>query len=89
MKVSDLPNRFTIAEYCPSLTGEATLRLVNGSIRVRLPYHFIYADGSVSDEILVDAEATEQQLAALLAGIAALLQATNEQIEALGWTTQR
>lgn len=87
MNVSELGDHFEVAEYQPDKQGNATVELINGTIRVRIPYFFHSTGGTASALTMVDGEATAQQLTDLKTILAAVLQATNTGIETTyGWT---
>lgn len=87
MNVNQLDELFKIAEYQPNKAGQAIITLVDGTIKLRIPYYFRTADGSVTPEVLVTGEATAQQLQDLKQFLITILQATNVSIESEhGWT---
>ena len=87
MNVGGLDELFEIEQYWPDKSGRATVELVNGVIRIRIPYHFLSVAGASSPTVMVDAEATEAQLNGIKQVLAQILQATNQAIETEhGWT---
>ena len=86
MLVTNLDNLFNIVAYAVDRDGRATVELVDGTVKLRIPYHFKSSLGVESPVVMVRAEATQQQLDDLKAVLAAVLQATNAAIEAEhGW----
>ena len=87
MNVSGLDELFEIEQYQFDKTGRATVELANGTLRIRIPYWFHSAAGAVSPKVMVDGEATAQQLSDLKDILVDILQATNTAIETEhGWT---
>jgi len=87
MIVSQLDELFEIAEYQVDIRGRATVELVAGTVRVRIPYQFRSQADTESPIVMVVGEATSQQLSDLKILLRAILQATNEAIESQhGWT---
>ncbi len=87
MIVSNLDDLFEIAQYRPDKMGRATVGLVDGNVLLRIPYRFRSVVEMESAEIMVDGEATAQQLTDLKTILGSILQATNNEIETQhGWT---
>lgn len=87
MLVSQLDERFEVVSYAPNRGGRAEITLVEGQIKLRIPYTFYTDLGTESPSIAVNGEATQQQLDDLRSILANVLQATNDEIESQhGWT---
>lgn len=87
MDISGLNEFFDIAHYRPDKAGRATVELVGGEIRLRIPYRF-YSQrlAQVNPTMMIDAVVTEQQLSGIKTVMVAILQATNAEIEDVcGW----
>ena len=87
MDVPGLGEFFDIVCYRPDVTGRATVELVGGQVRLRIPYRFYGQQlGQVGAVMMVDAIVTPEQLSAIRTTIVAILQATNTEIETVhGW----
>ena len=87
MGFGSLDELFEVTQYQVDKNGRATVELVNGELRIRIPYWFHSVAGAVSPKVMVEGEATAQQLTEIKQRLVAILQATNALIESEhGWT---
>ena len=86
MNPADVITKYTLSKYDPDKDGIAQMRLVNGTLEIKMTYYFHTDDGSITPAEKVTMVATAQQLADLKTILVAMYQATNAEFDSLGLT---